>query len=177
MRGRYPIVEHRELRPWWRWSAWRERRRPLVAGRGQVLVHVVDEMYGSGTADPARCTAMTLVNVRPGRLVSAHWELTAAGSDWDFPVTATFRCTVVDPVAVARSRRTGAPWDVKYVLWQYNRPWQLNREHPVGDEDGLRLALTTRLQARPVHREIAGVRVELEEVSVGSARFVSVADA
>ncbi|MGW7259152.1 hypothetical protein [Streptomyces sp. NPDC054834] len=45
--------------------------------------------------------------------MSAHWELTAAGGDRDFPVTVAFRCTVVDPVAVARSRPTGAPWDVE----------------------------------------------------------------
>ncbi|MBK3573927.1 hypothetical protein JHN63_08860 [Streptomyces sp. MBT65] len=172
MTGRYPIVRHRELRPRWRLSAWRERRHPLIAGPGQVLVHVVDGAYTTETADPARCTALTLVDVRPDRRVSARWEVTASGSDWDFPVTVTFRCTVVDPIVIVRSR-----WDVQFVLAQDHRPWSLMRTHPVGDEDGLRLALTALLQARPAHQDIDGVRVELAEVSVGPARFVVVDEA
>lgn len=177
MTGRYPIVHHRELRPRWRWSAWRERRRPLIAGRDEVLVHDVEGAYTTGTAAPTRRTAVTLIDVRPGRHVRAHWELTAYGSDCDFPVTVTFRCTVVDPADVARSRREGALWAVQYVLTQDPRPWQLNREHPEGDEDGLRLALTALLEARPAHQEIAGVRVELAQVSVGPARFVAIDEA
>ncbi|MFJ3777818.1 hypothetical protein ACIPX0_39640 [Streptomyces sp. NPDC090075] len=170
MTDRYPIVRHRELRPRWRWSAWRERRHPLIAGRGQVLVHVVEGAYTTETADPTRCSVVTLVDVRP-KHVSVHWELTASGKDWDFPVTVTFRCTVVDPAAVARSRRTGARlWDVQHVLAQDPRPSRLMRVHPVGDEDGLSLALTAMLQARPAHQDIPGVRVNLVEVSVGPAR-------
>lgn len=177
MTGRYPIVRHRELRPRWRWSAWRERHRPLVAGRGEVLVHDVGGTYTTGTPAPTRRTAVTLVNVRPDRFVRAHWELTAYGSDCDFPVTVTFRCSVVDPAEVAQSRREGAPWDVQYVLAQDDRPWRLNRVHPEGDEDGLCLSLTALLETRPAHREIAGVRVELARVSVGPARFVAIDEA
>ncbi|NGO40911.1 hypothetical protein [Streptomyces ureilyticus] len=58
MTGRYPIVRHRELRPRWRWSAWRERRHPLIAGRGEVLVHDVGRAYTTGTAAPTRRTAV-----------------------------------------------------------------------------------------------------------------------
>ncbi|WP_328687883.1 hypothetical protein OHA74_54275 [Streptomyces phaeochromogenes] len=71
MRDRYPIVCHRELRPRWRWSAWRERRHPLIAERGQVLVHNVEGAHTTGTADPARRTAVTLVDVRPDKRVPA----------------------------------------------------------------------------------------------------------
>jgi len=70
-----------------------------------------------GTRGQGRSRALTR-NVRPGRRVSAHWELTAYGSDCDFPLTVTFRCTVVDHVEVARSWSTSAPWDVQYVLAQ-----------------------------------------------------------
>ncbi|MFC4463548.1 hypothetical protein ACFPH6_02810 [Streptomyces xiangluensis] len=136
MTGRYPIVRHRELRPRWRWSAWRERRHPLIAGRSVVLVH--DEGVHDRDSRSHAAHRRALVNVRPGRRVSVHWELTAHGSDCDFPVTVTFRCTVVDYVEVARSWRTSAPWDVQYVLAQDDRPWGLQRTRPEGDEDGLR---------------------------------------
>ncbi|MFG2347844.1 hypothetical protein [Streptomyces phaeochromogenes] len=165
MRDHYPVVCHRELRPRWRWSAWRERRHPLIAGRGQVLVHNVEGAYTTGTTDPARRTAVTLVDVRPGMSVSAHWKVrTLHGGG--FSVTVRLRCTVVDPAEVARSRREGSPWNVRRVLAQDPRPRGLEWKYSPGDEDLLRLALTAPLQARPTLRDIAGVRVELAEVSV-----------
>ncbi|MGW0763302.1 hypothetical protein ACWD1Y_43755 [Streptomyces sp. NPDC002814] len=54
------------------------------------------------------------------------------------------------------SHAVGAPWDVQYVLAQDPRPRQLIRAHSVGDEDGLRLALTALLQVRPAHQDIDG---------------------
>lgn len=173
MTSRYPIVAHRRLRPWRPWSLWRARRRPLLAGRQQVLVHTIDGRYGTGPADPARCAAMTLVDVRPDRPVSVRWNLLARGSELDFPVTVTFLCSVEGPVAVAHSRCTGAAWDVGYVLSQDPRPSQLNREYPEEDGGGLRRALIALLESRPAHQEIAGVQVELGGVSVGRPRYLS----
>jgi hypothetical protein len=107
---------------------------------------------------------VTLVDVRPDRSVFAHWRLTASGAR-SFHVTVTFRCTVVAPAEVARSRREGAPWDVRYILARDPRPRQL-RGYSEGDEDRLRLALTELFQAQPAHRDIAGVRVRFAQVSV-----------
>ncbi|MFG3026562.1 hypothetical protein ACGFZQ_50195 [Streptomyces sp. NPDC048254] len=84
MTGRYPVVCHLALRRRWRWSAWRERRHPLIAGRGEVLVYVVEGAFTTELADPARCTAVAPVDVRP-KHESADWELTASGNDWEFP--------------------------------------------------------------------------------------------
>ncbi|WP_328687884.1 hypothetical protein OHA74_54270 [Streptomyces phaeochromogenes] len=82
----------------------------------------------------------------------------ASDSDWVIPVTVTFRCTVIDPVAVARSRRTGAPWDVQYALGHDPRPRGLQRQYSEDDEDlrRLALALATLLEARPGHRKSPG---------------------
>ncbi|MER5514316.1 hypothetical protein [Streptomyces sp. NPDC002763] len=165
MTDRYPIVCHRELRPRWRRDARLERRHPLIAGRNEVLVHNVRGAYTTGTADPTRRTAVTLVDVRPDRSVFARWKLMASGA-FRFSVTVAFRCTVVDPAEIARSRREGDPCDVQYVLAQDPRPRWLQREYSEGDEDRLRLALTALFQAQPAHRDIAGVRVEFAQVSV-----------
>jgi hypothetical protein len=176
MTDRYPIVRHRALRPRWRWSAWRERRGPLVAGPDETLVYESDGTYRTGTADPARATAVSLVDV--GREdVHARWELAASDSAWDFPVTVTFHCTVVDPVAVVRARRAGAVRGVRRVLTRDPRPGLLHRKHPVGDEDGLRRALTALLAPRPAHRDIPGVRVELARVDVGPAALLDIDEA
>ncbi|MCX4908389.1 hypothetical protein [Streptomyces sp. NBC_00878] len=165
MMDRYPIVCHRELRPRWRRSARLERRHPLIARRDEVLVHNVRGAYTTGTPDPTRRTAVTLVDVRPDRSVFAHWRLTASGAR-SFHVTVTFRCTVVAPAEIARRRREGAPWDVQYILARDLRPRQLQGEYSEGDEDRMRLALTELFQAQPAHRDIAGVRVRFAQVSV-----------
>ncbi|MGV9455389.1 hypothetical protein [Streptomyces sp. NPDC003635] len=170
MTSRYPIVEYRRLRPWRPWNR-RARRRPLVAGRHQVLVHTIDGRYGTGPADPARCAAMTLVDVRPDRPIHVRWNLLARGSELDFPVTVTFLLSVEGPVAVAYSRHTGAPWDVGHVLSQDPRASQLNREYTEEDGGGLRRALLALLESRPAHQEIAGVRVDLGGVSVGRPQY------
>ncbi|MFI1487400.1 hypothetical protein [Streptomyces sp. NPDC020747] len=165
MTDRYPIVCHRELRPRWRRDARLERRDPLIAGRDEVLVHNVRGAYMVGTGDPTRRTAVTLVNVRPDRSVFARWTFMASGP-WSFSVTVTFRCTVVDPAEVARSRREGTPWDVQDILARDPRPWGLQWQYSEGAEDRLRLALTSLFQAQPAHRDIAGVRVEFAQASV-----------
>ncbi|CAM5516732.1 hypothetical protein [Streptomyces aurantiogriseus] len=173
---RYPIVRRRALRPRWRWSAWRERRSPLAAGRDETLVYEIDGTFATGVADPARATAVSLVDVGR-RDVHAGWELAASDLAWDFPVTLTFHCTVVDPVAVVRARRTGGVWDVRRVLAADPRPGTLHRRHPDGDEDGLRRALTALLAPRPAYQEIPGVRVELAWVDVGPAALLDIDEA
>jgi hypothetical protein len=174
MSSHYPIVRHRELRPRGRWSAWRERRCPLVARTGRILVHESGGEHGTGTAaDPGQVTAVTLVDVRDGVDVTAYWTLWTSGTLSGFPVTVTFRCTVVDPVAVVRAHRTGPRWNVRDVLAQDPRPAELNGSYPKGDEDGLRRALTALLAPRPAHRDIPGVRVELAEVRVERAQLLT----
>ncbi|WP_217211802.1 hypothetical protein [Streptomyces sp. AC550_RSS872] len=168
MTTRYPILRHRELRPRLRWSAWRERRAPLAAGAGEVLVHEIDGEHRTGAVDTARATAVTLVDVRPDVQLFAEWHLAPSDSAARFPVRVTYHCTVVDPVAVLRNRRTGA-WYPSWVLAQDTRPFRLHGEHPEGDENGLQRALTALLSPSPAHRALPGIRVELGQVTVGPA--------
>ncbi|MFI8227751.1 hypothetical protein ACIGDI_02885 [Streptomyces sp. NPDC085900] len=168
MTGRYPILCHRELRPRLRWSAWRERRAPLVAEPGGILVHEIDGEHSTGADDTARATAVTLVDVRSGVQLFAEWHLATSDSAAHFRVRVTYHCTVVDPVTTVRGRRTGA-WNPGRVLAQDTRPWRLHGEHAERDEDGLRRSLTALLSPSPAHRELPGIRVELGWVDVGSA--------
>ncbi|WP_406836231.1 hypothetical protein ACICHK_07025 [Streptomyces sp. AHU1] len=172
MRNRYPIVRHRELRPRCRWDAWRERRSPLIAGTGQVLVHETDGVYGTGPSVPGPAAAVTVVDVHQGARVYVRRLLTAPGGHLEYPVTVLFRCTVVDPVAVVRARRTGGPWDVRRALAGDPRYGNLTRALPEDDENGVREALTALLAPRPVHRDIPGVRVEFERADVEPARQI-----
>ncbi|WP_031486014.1 hypothetical protein [Streptomyces bicolor] len=168
MTTRYPILRHRELRPRLRWSAWLERRAPLVAGAGEILVHEIDGEHRTGAVDTARATAVTLVDVRPDVQLFAKWHLATSDSAARFPVRVTYRCTVVDPVAVVGGRRTGV-WDPSWVLVQDPRPYHLHAKHPEGDENGLRRSLTALLSPRPAPRALPGIRVELGHVDVGPA--------
>ncbi|CAL9421536.1 hypothetical protein SUDANB105_01854 [Streptomyces sp. enrichment culture] len=159
MTGRYPVVRHRELRPAFRWSAWRERRGPLAAGEGEVLVR---------TGPDERPVAVSVVDVRPGVPVCAEWQLSTADRAAHFPVRITFRCTVVDAVAVVAGRLAGS-WSPGWFLARDPRPARLHGVHPEGDEEGLRRALTALLTSRPAHGELPGIRVELDRVEVGCA--------
>ncbi|MGW2572582.1 hypothetical protein [Streptomyces sp. NPDC001537] len=171
MTTRYPILRHRELRPRLRWSAWRERRAPLVTGAGEILVHEIDGEHRTGAVDvdTARATAVTLVDVRSHVQLFATWHLRTSDSAARFPVRVTYHCTVVDPVAVVRGRRTGV-WDPSWVLAQDLRPHRLHAKHPEGDARGLRKSLTALLSPSPAPRALPGIRVELGHVDVGSAR-------
>lgn len=102
----YPIVEHRELRPFVRWSARRQRRHPLTAGEFETLVYEVGSTFVE-TEPAARAKAVSVVDLRHNvRLEVRHGH-----------VTAVFRCTVEDPVAVATARRrTSAVRDLQRFL-------------------------------------------------------------
>jgi hypothetical protein len=147
---------------------WRERRAPLVAGAGEILVHEIDGEHRTGAVDAAPATAVTLVDVRPDVQLFAEWHLATSDSLARFPVRVTYHCTVVDPVAVVRGRRTGV-WDPRRVLVQDPRPYRLHAKHHEGDEDGLRRSLTALLLPSPAPRALPGIRVELGHVDVGSA--------
>lgn len=159
MTARYPVVRHRELRPAFRWDAWRERRGPLAAGVGEVLVR-------SGGKEQA--IAVSVVDIRPDVPVCVDLQLAAAGWAAHFPVRVTFRCTVVDAVAVVAGRRAGS-WSPGSFLARDPRPARLHGVHREGDEEGLRRSLTALLAARPAHEELPGIRVELGRVEVWCA--------
>jgi hypothetical protein len=94
--NRYPIVEHRALRPFFRWSALRQRREPLTAGEHALLVYEIGgECVLGDPALAARADAVAVVDVRH----NVRLEVVHRG------ITAVFRCTVTDPVAVVRARR------------------------------------------------------------------------
>jgi hypothetical protein len=92
----YPIVEHRELRPFFRRGAMRQRRQPLTAGRYALLVYEVGGECVLG--DPSLATRAEAVNVVDVRR-NVRVEVLHRG------ITAVFRCTVTDPVAVVQARR------------------------------------------------------------------------
>jgi len=106
----YPIVEHRELRTFFRRGARRQRRQPLTAGRFALLVYEIDGECVLGDPSLAeRADAVSVVDVRRNVRV----EVLHRG------ITAVFRCTVTDPVAVVRARRrTFAVWDLHRFLAQ-----------------------------------------------------------
>jgi hypothetical protein len=92
----YPIVEHRELRPFFRRGARRQRRQPLTAGKFALLVYEIDGECVLGDPSLAeRADAVSVVDIRRNVRV----EVPHRG------VTAVFRCTVTDPVAVVQARR------------------------------------------------------------------------
>lgn len=104
MSGRYPIVERRRLRPFFRWHA----RNPLVAGEYETLVYEVGSEFVTGEAGlAARARSVSVVDLRRNvRIEVLHRH-----------VIAIFRCTVEDPVAVAAAwRRTFAVRDLHRFL-------------------------------------------------------------
>ncbi|MER6420660.1 hypothetical protein [Streptomyces sp. NPDC001137] len=133
-------------------------------------MHEIDGEHRTGAVaiDTTRATAVTLVDVRSHVQLFATWHLRTSDSAARFPVRVTYHCTVVDPVAVVRGRRTGV-WDPSRVLVQDLRPHRLHAEHPEGDERGLRRSLSALLSPTPAPRALPGIRVELGHVDVGRA--------
>lgn len=179
MTRRYPIARHRELRPFFGWSALRQRRRPLVAGKDEALVYRVGAKYMTGTphaAAPARAAAVTVVDVRHDVFLGTGHVLAAANSPLDFKVSVFFRCTVVDPVAVVRARHTDAIRDMeRFLAEDSSRVESLTRAHPPDDERGLRQALTELLERWPSYaRTIPGVQVVLAGVDVLPATILDI---
>ncbi|MGW0331516.1 hypothetical protein ACWD0J_06490 [Streptomyces sp. NPDC003011] len=170
MTRRYPIVRHRELWPSLPWSAL--RRRPLVAGADEILVYRTGrDTYTAGTVDAslaARATAVSVVDLRRDVTLVVAWTLAARDSALDFPVLVTYRCTVVDPVAVVRAGGSDAVRNTRRFLTRDRAPSGFRGAYAPGDERGLREALTARLAARPARGTVPGVRV-LADVQVGPA--------
>ncbi|MFD3503241.1 hypothetical protein [Streptomyces sp. NPDC058678] len=170
MTRRYPIVRHRDLWPSLPWSAL--RRRPLAAEADEILVYRTGrDTYTAGTADTslaARATAVSVVDLSRDVGLVVGWTLAARDSALDFPVTVTYRCTVLDPVAVVRARNTDAVRNTRRFLAQDRTPFELDGAFAPGDERGLRGALTMLLTARSARRTVPGVRV-LADVDVGPA--------
>jgi hypothetical protein len=171
MTRRYPIVRHRDLWPSLPWSVL--RRRPLVAGADEILVYRTGrDAYTAGPADAlpaARATAVSVVDLSRDVQLVFGWSLAARGdSGLDFPVTVTYRCTVLDPVAVVRASGTDAVRDTRRFLTRDRTPFGLDRAYAPGEERDLHAALTTLLTARPARRTVPGVRV-LADVEVGPA--------
>jgi len=92
-------------------------------------------------------------------------DVAAKDSSLDFPVTVSFRCTVVDPQAAGEVRvgtldaflRRHVPLDA------------FDRTHAEGNERGLRAALTERLERSRSYDTAPGIRVVLSGVDVGRA--------
>ena len=123
MTGRYPIVEHRRLRPFFRWQT----RHPLAAGEFETLVYEVGSAFVTGAAGlAARARSVSVVDLRRNvRIEIPHRH-----------VIAIFRCTVEDPVAVAAAwRRTFAVRDLHRFLT--TRVWHTETSVP-----GMRIVLT-----------------------------------
>ncbi|KOG30857.1 hypothetical protein AQJ84_35110 [Streptomyces resistomycificus] len=170
MTRRYPIVRHRELWPSLPWRAL--RRRPPVAGADQILVYRTGrDAYTAGLSDTtlaARASAVSVVDLSRDVGLVLAWSLAARDSALDFPVRVTYRCTVVDPVAVVRARGTEAVSDTRRFLARDGRPSALDRACAPGDERDLHEALTTLVTARLARGSVPGVRV-LADVEVGPA--------
>ncbi|WP_101783195.1 hypothetical protein [Nonomuraea indica] len=171
MRSRYPIVRHRELRPFFRYGALRQRRRPLAAGRDEALVYRIGAQCTAGDVDAVtarRATAVSVVDLRPNVIVAVGRDVAAAGHVLDFPVTVTFACTVVDPVAVVHARHTEAVGDMEHFLAQdlVSLP---DGVHPPGEGEELRRAVTAWLRPRAAEYWIPGVDVVFAGVDVGPA--------
>ncbi|MEV6655233.1 hypothetical protein [Streptomyces sp. NPDC051219] len=175
MTRRYPITQHRELQPSFRWSAFRQRRRPLVAASDEILVHRIGADYVAGTVDAttaAQATAVSAVNVRRNVTVVVQRNLESADAEWDFPVAVTFHCTVVDPVAVVRARRTAAILTMNSFLAQAPRLGGVCEAYGPGDEERLRRDLASLLKLRPTHTSIPGVKAVVAGIDVGRARYL-----
>jgi hypothetical protein len=99
--SRYPVVRHRELRPFFRWSALRQRLRPLKAGPAQILVYETDTRYVTDV-DPGRAVAVSLVDMRLDMPVT----LRRVRRGVDVRVTGYFNCWVTDPVEVVHAHPT-----------------------------------------------------------------------
>ncbi|MDF2707194.1 MAG: hypothetical protein K0R62_2846 [Nonomuraea muscovyensis] len=111
---------------------------------------------------------MSVVDLRRLVTVSAGRDVAAAGHQWDFPVTVTFTCTVVDPAAVVHARHTDAVRDVHRFLAQ-DLGALPDGVYAPGEEQGLRQAVTTWLEARATDYWIAGMDVIFAGVDVGPA--------
>jgi hypothetical protein len=173
MTRRYPITRHRELRPFLRWSA--QRQRPLTAGQDEILVYRVGRRYPeyvAGTADlapPPRATAVSSVDVRRDVPFYAGCQVAAANSWLDFPVTAYFDCTVISAVTVVRNRRTAAIRHLQRYLDQELAATAPHRAHTTDDSDGLRQAFTEALERRLTSTPIPGMRIVLTGLGVERA--------
>lgn len=99
--SRYPVVKHRELRPFFRWSALRQRLRPLKAGPAQTLVYETDTEYVTDV-DPGQAVAVSLVDMCRDKPVTLRRVRRAS----DVRVTGYFNCWVTDPVTVVHAHPT-----------------------------------------------------------------------
>jgi hypothetical protein len=133
----YPVVRRSRLRG---------RRHPLTAGPGEALV------------------CRSVVDIRPDvhLRVGGHVE---ARNAQDFPVGVTFRCTVVDPVAVVRARVR----DLHGFLREGLALASFDGAYAPEDGPDLRRALTTRLERARFSDAVPGVRIVLDDVEVGAA--------
>lgn len=172
MSGHYPIRAHRELRPFLRWDALRQRVRPLTAGPDEILVHETDSEYVTGDAAGARAVAVSAVDLRPDVPITVRHLRRHEGrssSRWRVPITAVFHCTVVDPVEVVHARSTAGVRKLRRLLAEGLSAGP-GFDYASGREEEIREALTTRLTAAPTPVPIPGVRVVLADLHVRIAR-------
>jgi hypothetical protein len=164
MSRRYPIVRHRELRPFFRWSALCQRLRPLTAGPAQILVYETDWVYVAGV-DPGRAVAVSLVDLHRDRPII----LRRVRREYQVRLTGYFRCTVTDPVEVVRARHRATYREIRRLLTESLLAVPGFDYRPDREEE-LRERLIVRFRDTMTPTPIPGVRVFLDRIAIFGPR-------
>lgn len=174
MTDRYPIIEHRDLRPAFRRDARRQRRHPLTAEQDEILVYEIDSRHVTGDVDPARAEAVSLVDVRHEAPITVRGVRSYLGPGFerlDVHITGVFLCTVVDPVAVVQARHT---FPVRHLHRFLAEGFQggAGFAYSPGAEEALHRVITTWLKGIPSPTPIPGMRVVHASLEVDPPPFV-----
>jgi hypothetical protein len=170
--SRYPISEHRELRPAFRRGARQQRRDPLIAGQDETLVYRVGSQYVTGDIDPTRADAVSVVDTSHEASITVRGVRSYLGPAFDqvdIDITGVFLCTVVDPVAVVQARDT---FPLRHLHRFLAEGFQAGAgfAYRPGAEGALHRVITTWLKGIPSPTPIPGMRVVHASLEVEPSR-------